>query len=185
MQFKGLEKKHQGAFLTRYDLRYETRDGQEKIYEMISRDKHLETFGQLHDKKADAVVLIMEDEAGERLLLNKEYRMAVGEWVYNFPAGLIDEGETPDQAARRELSEETGLDILEIRDHIGESYSAIGFSNEKNICVVGVAGGTFKQSDSVFEEIESGWYTKEEVKELLKKYRFAARTQAFCYLWSK
>ena len=185
MKFKGLEKKQEGAFITRYDIYYETVDGQEKIYEMISRDKEMKTFEDLHNKKAEAVILIMEDETGERILLNKEFRLAMGEWVFNFPAGLIDEGESPDQAAARELREETGLEIRKITDYIGESYSAVGFSNEKNICVVGVAGGTIRKSDSVFEEIESGWYTREEVKELLKEYRFAARTQAYCYLWSK
>ncbi|MBQ9156039.1 MAG: NUDIX hydrolase [Eubacterium sp.] len=185
MIFKGLEKKEEGTFITRYDLTYETRDGQDKIYEIISRNHDMKDLSDLHDKKADAVVLIMEDETGEKLLLNKEYRMSVGEWVVNFPAGLIDPGETPEEAARRELSEETGLHIVKVTDFIGESYSAVGFANEKNVCVVGVAGGEFKESDSAFEEIESAWYTKEQVRDLLKKYRFAARTQAYCYLWSK
>ena len=44
---------------------------------------------------------------GERILLNYEYRLAVGEWVYNYPAGLIDDGETIAEAAVRELKEET------------------------------------------------------------------------------
>lgn len=185
MIFKGLEKKEEGTFITRYDLSYETIDGQNKVYEIISRNHNMKDLSDLHDKKADAVVLIMEDQVGEKLLLNKEYRMSVGEWVINFPAGLIDPGETPEEAARRELSEETGLEVLEIKDFIGESYSAVGFANEKNVCVVGVAGGDFRESDSAFEEIESGWYSREEVRDLLKKYRFAARTQAYCYLWSK
>lgn len=185
MNFKGLKKKEEGAFITRYDLSYETKDGQDKIYEIISRDKNIDSFSDLHNKEPDAVVLIMEDESGERLLLNKEYRMSVGEWVYNFPAGLIDPGEAPEDAARRELFEETGLQVIRITDFIGESYSAVGFSNEKNVCVVGVAGGTFKESDSAFEEIESGWYTKRQVRTLLKEFRFAARTQAYCYLWSR
>lgn len=51
----------------------------------------------------------MTDEDDEKILLNKEYRMSVGGFVYNFPAGLIDDGETPEQAARRELKEETDL----------------------------------------------------------------------------
>ena len=40
-------------------------------------------------------------------------------------------------------------------------------------------------SDSAFEEIEAAWYTKSEVRELLKSVRFAARTQAYLYMWSK
>lgn len=127
----------------------------------------------------------MEDETRERILLNREFRMATGRFVYNFPAGLIDEGETPQESARRELKEETGLDLLAIEDFIGESYSAVGFSNEKNVCVVGVAGGEFAPSSSIVEEIQAGWYTKEEVRNLLKTEPFAARSQAYCYMWSK
>ena len=185
MKFEKIDKKEQGRFITRYDITYKTNDGNEKVYEMISRDKNVASFDALHNRPADAVVLIMHSEDGERILINKEFRLAPGEWVYNFPAGLIDPGETPEEAARRELSEETGRDSLEIKDYIGESYSAVGFSNEKNVCVVGIAGGHFQKSDSDFEEIESGWYTREEVRDLLKRYRFAARTQAYCYLWSR
>ena len=65
------------------------------------------------------------------------------------------------------------------------SYSAVGFSNEKNICMVGTADGTFEKSSSPLEEIEAAWYTKEEVRNLLLTEPFAARTQAYAYLWSR
>lgn len=185
MKFKGIEKKAEGKFITRYDLTYETEDHQEKIYEIISRNKKLESFEQLHGDKPDAVVIIATDRTGERIVLNREYRMAVGEWVYNFPAGLIDAGETPKEAAKRELWEETGLELYEIEDLMGPSYSAVGFSNEINVCVVGRAQGEFQKSTSALEEITAGWYTREEIRELLKTERFTARTQGYCYLWSK
>lgn len=185
MKFEKIIKKEEGKFITRYDLVYRTEDDREKVYEMISRDKNLEHFDALHERPADAVVLIMHSTDGEKILINKEYRMAVGEWVYNFPAGLIDPGETPEEAARRELQEETGLNLVSVDDFIGESYSAVGFSNEKNVCIVGKAEGTFQKSNSSVEEIEPGWYTKEDVRKLLKEARFAARTQAYCYVWSK
>lgn len=185
MEFKSIEKREEGRFITRYNIAYETVDGKEKIYEMISRAKNMTTFEDLSQHQTDAVVVIVEDEARERILLNKEYRMAVGGFVYNFPAGLIDPGETPTESAVRELKEETGLDLLEILDVIPDSYSAVGFSNEKNQCVVGIAGGEFAPSTSTVEEIEAGWYTKAEIRELLKTEAFAARSQAYCYLWSK
>lgn len=185
MEFKGIEKKLEGNYITRYDLTYETVDHKLKTYEMISRNKNLTTREELANHPADAVVLIMHDETGEKLLLNKEFRMACGEFVINFPAGLIDPGETFEQSAARELKEETGLDLVNITDVIGESFSAIGFSNEKNICVIGVAKGNFAPSTSTVEEIEAKWYTKAEVRELLKKEYFAARTQAYCYMWSR
>ena len=93
MKFKGIEKKEEGKFITRYDLTYETEEHQEKIYEIISRNKNIESFEQLHGNRADAVVIIATDKSNKRILLNREYRMAVGDWVYNFPAGLIDVGD--------------------------------------------------------------------------------------------
>lgn len=185
MKFIKMEQKQKGRFITRYDITYETEDKKEKRYEMISRDGDIQTFEQLHDRQADAVVLIMHNEENDKILLNREFRLAVGEWVYNFPAGLIDSGETVYEAAKRELWEETGLTLDSVGDILSESYSAVGFSNEKNVCLVGTASGTFQKSTSTVEEIVPGWYSKEEVRELMKTQPFAARTQAYCYLWSK
>ena len=145
----------------------------------------MSTFFFLTNTKTDAVVLIMHNPAGDKILLNREYRMATGQFVYNFPAGLIDQGEKFEESAKRELFEETGLTLLSIEDVLYDSYSAVGFSNEKNICVIGTADGEFAPSTSTFEEIEAGWYTKEEILDLLSKYPFAARTQAYCYMWAK
>lgn len=184
MKFKGIKKVLEGKYIHRYDVSYETEDGINKVYEMISRDDNMKTQNDMENHKVDAVVLIMEDESGERILMNREFRMATGEFVYNFPAGLIDPGETVLESARRELKEETGLDLLEVKEILRESYSAVGFSNEKNQCVVGVAGGDFAPSTSTLEEIQAAWYTKEEMRELLQTGMFAARSQIFAYLWS-
>ncbi len=185
MILQEIKKVFPGKFIHRYDLTYETEDGGRKVYEMISRNPDINSKEELTAKKPDAVVLIMTDESGERILIDKEFRMATGEWIYNFPAGLIDPGETPGEAAKRELFEETGLTLYEVLDEIPLSYSAIGFSNETNVCILGRAKGEFRKSTSVLEEIEPGWYTRAEVRELIKNYPFAARTQAYCYLWSR
>jgi ADP-ribose pyrophosphatase len=186
MKFISIEKKETGRYINRYNVNYETEDGKKKVYEMISRDPEIIDFESLHGKDpADAVVLIIHNEDGSKILLNREFRLAPGKWVYNFPAGLIDPGETPEVAAKRELWEETGLVLEKVEDYIPASYSAVGFSNEKNVVIVGTASGEFHESTSTVEEIEAGWYTKKEIRELLKTDLFAARTQAYCYLWSK
>lgn len=185
MEFNGVKKVHEGKFINRYDISYTTADNQKKIYEIISRDKDLKTIEDIQNPHTDGVVIIMTDESEKKILLNKEFRMSVGDFVYNFPAGLIDSGETPEEAAARELKEETGLTLKVIEDKLYDSYSAIGFSNETNAVVIGKAEGEFAPSTSALEEIQAAWYTKDEVKELLKNKHFAARTQAYCYLWSK
>ena len=185
MKFKSVEKICEGKFITRYDVQYETASGKTKNYEMVSRNKNITSFDELHDGRVDAVVMIMHDESKEQILLSREFRLAPGEWVYNFPAGLIDKDEDAASAAARELQEETGLHLDRIEDTWLESYSAVGISNEKNIVIVGTASGEILPSDNELEEIEAFWYTKAEIRALLKVARFAARTQAYCALWSR
>ena len=184
MEYKGIRKVHEGKFITRYDVEYVTAEGHPKTYEIISRNRDIQTLEALQNKRADSVVMILTDETGERILVSREYRMAMAQWIYNFPAGLIDPGETPAESAKRELWEETGLALVRIDDILDNSYSAIGFSNERNVCVFGVAAGEFRQSTSDAEEIVPGWYTKEEMRKLLRTEAFAARTQAYCYAWA-
>ena len=184
MKYQGIRKIHEGRFITRYDVDYITTEGNPKTYEIISRNRNIQTLDDLQNKKPNAVVMILTDERGEHILVNREYRMAMAQWIYNFPAGLIDPGERPEESARRELWEETGLRLVRIDDILDNSYSAIGFSNERNICVFGVAEGEFRKSTSDSEEIIPNWFTKEEIKQLLRTEPFAARTQAYCYAWA-
>ena len=184
MEYQGIRKIHEGRFITRYDVDYVTAEGNPKTYEMISRDGNIQTLEDLQNKTPNAVVMILTDESGERILVNREYRMAMAQWIYNFPAGLIDPGESAEESAKRELWEETGLRLMRIDDVLDNSYSAVGFSNERNVCVFGVAEGEFHKSTSDAEEITPGWYTKEEIKQLLRTEPFAARTQAYCYAWA-
>ena len=184
MKYKGIRKILEGRYITRYDVDYETAEGRAKTYEIISRNRDIRTLEDLQNRKADSVIMILTDENGERILVNREYRMAMARWIYNFPAGLIDPGETPEESAKRELWEETGLTLTRIDDVLDNSYSAVGFANERNICIFGTAAGEFRRSTSDSEEIEPGWFTKEEMRALLRTEAFAARTQAYCYAWA-
>ncbi len=184
MKYQGIRKICEGKFITRYDVDYVTAEGHPKTYEIISRNRNLRTLEELQNRTPDSVVMILTDERGERILVSREFRMAMGRWIYNFPAGLIDPGETPEESAKRELWEETGLTLVRIDDVLDNSYSAVGFANERNACVFGVAAGEFRKSTSDAEEIVPGWYTKAEIRQLLRTEAFAARTQAYCYAWA-
>lgn len=52
-----------------------------------------------------SVVLLPVPETG-RIILVRQYRYAVNEWLWELPAGSVDEGESPEQAAARECHEE-------------------------------------------------------------------------------
>src|SRR3989338_5023308 len=55
----------------------------------------------------EASVILAETESGD-FILNREFRHPTDSWLYGCPGGTIDPGETPMQAAERELLEETG-----------------------------------------------------------------------------
>ena len=184
MKYQGIRKIHEGRFITRYDVDYLTEEGRPKTYEIISRNPDIDSLEALQNRTPDSVILILTDGSGERILINREYRMAMAQWIYNFPAGLIDPGETPEQSAKRELWEETGLTLTRIDDVLDNSYNAVGFANERSVCVFGTAAGEFRESTSDVEEIVPGWYTKEQMRALLRTEAFAARTQAYCYAWA-
>ncbi len=181
MKFNKLEKKYEGKFLSYYVAEYTNSDNNIKKYEFVSRNKNLtnNTFG---DVPNNAVAIIAFDEEG-RILLEKEYRLACNKWIYSFPAGLIDSGEDSITAAKRELREETGLDLYEVDDVLPVVHSAMGISDDALTTVIGKARGKIKNSIYVDEEIEAKWYTKSEAKELLKGNNLSSRCQMFLYMW--
>jgi len=66
---------------------------------------------------------------GGELLLVRQYRHAVGDWLVEIPAGRLEEGEDPLAAARRELEEETGHRATRWRELL-VFHPAPGFSSE-------------------------------------------------------
>jgi len=63
------------------------------------------------------------------VVLIRQYRPAPREWLLEAPAGVIDEGEAPEEAARRELEEEAGLRAVRLV-RVGEGYVSPGYSTE-------------------------------------------------------
>lgn len=66
----------------------------------------------------------------QKILIEKQYRYAYDEIIYELPAGKLEKDENPMDAAIRELEEETGYKANELIN-LGEMYPTCGYSNEK------------------------------------------------------
>jgi ADP-ribose pyrophosphatase len=81
---------------------------------------------------ASAIVPFLSDPAGDdpQILLIKQYRDAAGGFIYEIPAGMLNEGEDPLDCARRELKEETGCTAENI-EHLFSLLTTPGFTDER------------------------------------------------------
>lgn len=79
-------------------------------------------------RPADAVVML--PLVGDSCYLIRQFRYAIDRYIYEAPAGTIDEGETPEMTAHRELIEETGFRAEKFIPR-GYIYSTPGFTTEK------------------------------------------------------
>lgn len=183
MKLVDLKKKYEGKYLTYYVASYLNKNNEIKEYEFISRNNNLDinSFGAINPQGVGMIAFNMKKD---KILLQKEFRLACNNYVYNFPAGLIDFGEDASVAAKRELKEETGVNLIQIDKVLSPSYASQGTSDEMMQIVICRCEGEIVNSSFVDEEIEASWYTKEEIKKLLNDNVYmSVRTQMFLWQW--
>jgi ADP-ribose pyrophosphatase len=74
-------------------------------------------------------VLVVPVLDAKNMIMIRNYRVAVNEQLWEFPAGKLEPGENPRDAATRELEEETGYRSAQVRS-LGEFYTSPGFTDE-------------------------------------------------------
>ena len=109
-----------------------------------------------------SAVMMPVDDRG-RILLVRQYRLPARQYLWELPAGRIDEGETPLKAARRELIEETGYRAKDWKK-IAVFYPSPGFLAEKMtiFLATGLTAGDATPMED--ERIETRWFTARELK---------------------
>ncbi|MEX2264299.1 MAG: NUDIX hydrolase [Bryobacteraceae bacterium] len=103
-----------------------------------------------------AVMMAMDGK--NAILMVRQYRLPAGKDLWELPAGRVDEGETPLQAARRELKEETGYGARHWK-RLVSFFPSPGYVDEKMslYLATGLVSGPPKPMDD--ERIETRWFT--------------------------
>ncbi len=178
-KIKRVEQATQNPFVNLYDLEVENRVGNPGKYYVASRAKTLEELElSTKQQKPDGVIIYsLYGEKRDRVVLIRQYRYAIDNYIYEFPAGLVEPGEDYHASAVREMKEETGLTLHPLKvDTIFEKpyYTTIGMTDECCGTVYGYADGKISAEaleDS--EEIEVILADRDEVRRILREERVA------------
>ena len=169
------------SFLNLYEMEAFSTSGKEFRYYFVSRRKNEELKVYTKSVEPEGVVIypILKDDP-EKLVLIRQYRYPIDEYIYELPAGMIEAGETPAQAAVREMKEETGFDFEPYEG--GEAafrkplFMGVGFTDETSCTVFGYVTGTMThllQEDT--ESIQVVIVDKKEALRILREERISIR----------
>lgn len=133
------------GWINKYHLHYTLPDGRPSTYEGVSRkgperyETALAALGHSGAPAPDAVCIVPLLPDGS-VLLEREFRYPLNCWCVSLPAGLIDAGESLEEAVARELAEETGYRLradapLPVRALPQPGFSSTGLT-EENVQVV-------------------------------------------------
>ena len=173
-----IEKKTDHRFLNFYEFEAIARSGWSHPYYVASRAKRVEDLKAVsHGSRPDGVILYgVYGEAKDKVVLIRQYRYPLGGYVYEFPAGLVEEGEDMLSAAIREMYEETGLTFT---PREGGSYSrpfftTIGMTDESCGTVFGYCSGQPTSChQEASEDIQVILADREECRRILREENVA------------
>ena len=142
--------RHLNLFLIQYTDRFQN----EKQWVFASRSEKADPLEKDHGKP-DAVVIVPFHRNKNKWVIIKEFRLPLGGYQYGFPAGLVDRGESVEQAGKRELFEETGLCVTKILKKSPAVFSSSGMTDE-SVCLLFVEcdGEPDNEFNEASEEIE-------------------------------
>lgn len=180
-KYTKIHKLSDNKFLNLFRMEALTDSGRPFDYFFVSRRKAEEIKLLTGDSVAEGVVIypILKEDP-EKIVMIRQYRYPLGDYLYELPAGLIDAGETPDIAAVREMKEETGLDF-EVHTGGDASYRrpffmGAGFTDESCNAVFGYASGTISRDDlEDTESIQVLIVDKEEAGRILREEKVSLR----------
>lgn len=178
-RIKKIEKQTDNKYLNLYELEAERRDGRIAPYYLSSRAKNCDHLKiTTKENNPDGVIIYgLYGEKKDKLALVKQYRYSIDDYIYEFPAGLVEEEENMVEAAIREMHEETGLTLTPLESKEGYSrpfFTSVGMTDESCSLIFGYLNGEpTNQYQEASEDIEVILADREECKRILKEEKVA------------
>ncbi|MGN0277589.1 MAG: NUDIX hydrolase [Hominisplanchenecus sp.] len=178
-RIREIKKQTSNHHLNLYELNAQNRLGGDVRYFVASRAEEKEKLKIItRNVEPDGVIIYsLYGEKRDKVVLIRQYRYSLDDYIYEFPAGLVDEGENYQEAGIREMKEETGLDFHPLSvDPMFEKpfFTTVGMTDECCGTVYGYADGTVSRDGlEDTEDIEVVIADREEVRRILKEERVA------------
>lgn len=136
----------------------------------LERDKVLcpngvESYREVVRHNGGAAILCVTSD--NKVLLERQFRYPYDEVIYEIPAGKLEKGEDPYDAAIREFEEETG-NKTEKLESLGVIYPTCGYSAEKIYLFLAKDFKKTKTNFDIDEIIETELFDIEKVEEMIK-----------------
>lgn len=97
---------------------------------------------------------------------------------------MLEPEESIENCIARELYEETGLRVKNIKKILPPSFAAVAISDTTTYIAFVEVEGRFEDHTSANEQIDAGFYTRDEVKKLIETEPFSSRAQLAAYYFS-
>ncbi|MGL5328269.1 MAG: NUDIX hydrolase [Peptostreptococcaceae bacterium] len=174
IKIKDLKTLVKTKFVGLYDVEFLNKNNEDRHWMVASRKSEEELrkmYLENKEDKIDAVVIAALHKTENKLVIIKQFRVPINKYIYELPAGLVDSGENMETTVKRELKEETGLDLISINKENSKQkvYLSPGMTDESVdfvYCICdGILSDEYLEDD---EDIQAILVSQDEAIEILK-----------------